>query len=266
MTINYQYLDVDGLKLRVAQRNKDAQANGTLLIFNGVGAAIEILTPLLKALNGFHLVTFDLPGVGRSEAPTIPKRLRHYAKMAASVLSELDVKQVNVMGVSWGGMLAQQFALQFPDRTDKLILAATSTGQLMVPPNPLVMWRMMTPLRYFSTGYFEYVVGSIYGGDFRDASNGLARQHAKRMTPPSLLGYFQQSSALWGWTSLHRLPSLKTPTLIMAGDDDPIIPLANARIMARLIPNSHLEIFNCGHLFLLTRQQQSVAAIEKFLQ
>ena len=266
MPLHYQYLDVDGHRLRVAERNPEARGAGTLFLFNGVGSPIEVLAPFLKALNRHHLVTFDLPGVGGSSTPLLPRRLRHYAATAAGVLEDLEVERCSILGVSWGGVLAQQFAFQFPHRVDRLILAATTPGQIMVPPGPLTLLRMATPLRYFSSAYFERVVGSIYGGDFRDPGNSGAREHAKRMAPPSLLGYFQQTSALWGWSSLHRLHRLHIPTLIMAGEDDPIIPLINARIMAFLIPDARLEIFDCGHLFLLTRQERSVHLIEEFLE
>jgi len=253
----------------VAERNPHAQEDGSLLIFNGVGSPIEVLTPFLKALDNHHIVTFDMPGVGGSSARLKPQRLRHYAATAAGVLEELGIGRTNVMGISWGGVLAQQFAFQFPHRTQRLVLAATSPGHIMVPPSPLVLWRMATPLRYFSSDYFGSVVGSLYGGDFRNRTSDIAtnhaRNHAKRMAPPSLLGYLQQVSALWGWSSLHKLHSLTAPTLVMAGNDDPIIPLINARIMARMIPDSRLEIFDCGHLFLLTRLERSVAVLEDFL-
>jgi poly(3-hydroxyoctanoate) depolymerase len=70
---------------------------------------------------------------------------------------------------------------------------------------------------------------------------------------------------LAGWTSVHWLHLIRQPTLVMAGDDDPIVPMVNARLLARLIPNARLEVFDCGHLFLLTRLQRSVAVIEAFL-
>jgi len=70
---------------------------------------------------------------------------------------------------------------------------------------------------------------------------------------------------LAGWTSVHWLHELKQPTLVMAGDDDPIIPLVNARLLTRLLPDARLEIFDCGHLFLLTRLDRSAVSIEAFL-
>ena len=134
----------------------------------------------------------------------------------------------------------------------------------MVPPRPSVILRMATPLRYLSAGYFKGIAGAIYGGDFRKDS-ALTERHSRRMAPPSMIGYLNQLWALAGWTSVFWLHRITQPTLVMAGDDDPIIPLVNARLLARLIPNAQLEVFDCGHLFLLTRLERSVTTLERFL-
>ena len=81
----------------------------------------------------------------------------------------------------------------------------------------------------------------------------------------SRLGYYLQLAAMSGWTSIHWLHRLKMPTLIMAGADDPLIPMVNPRLMHRLMPNAELKVFDCGHLFLLTRNDQAAAAIDEFL-
>ena len=72
-------------------------------------------------------------------------------------------------------------------------------------------------------------------------------------------------AAAAGWTSIHWLHRIRQPTLLMAGADDPLIPLVNARLMQRLIPHSELAVFNCGHLFLLTRTEASCSRIREFL-
>ncbi|HET6471774.1 MAG TPA: poly(3-hydroxyalkanoate) depolymerase [Pseudomonadales bacterium] len=261
--VAYDFVELGSDKLRVA-RTAPPQSNGPpLLIFNGIGASSEMLEPLLQAL-GVPTVTFDLPGIGASRASVFVRRLSGFAQLARELLDALHIERVHVLGVSWGGGLAQQFARQHADRVDRLVLAATSTGHLMVPPRPSVILRMATPLRYLSAGYFKRVAGAIYGGDFR-TDEALAERHVRRMAPPTVLGYLNQLYALTGWTSVHWLHSLPQPTLVMAGSDDPIVPLVNARLLARLIPNARLEIFDCGHLFLLTRIEQSVATIESFL-
>ena len=78
-------------------------------------------------------------------------------------------------------------------------------------------------------------------------------------------GYYLQIAAATGWTSVHWLSRLKQPTLVMAGRDDPLIHMFNARLMRLLIPNSELKVFDCGHLFLMTRPDESVRAINEFL-
>jgi len=161
-------------------------------------------------------------------------------------------------------MLAQQFAKQYPNRTQRLILAATSPGQLMVPARLSVLIRMSNPLRYFSPEYMLEIAPHIYGGSLR--TNKLkAKEHANKMKPPSIKGYYFQIFSLLAWSSLPWLHKLKQPTLVLAGNDDPLIPLINAKIMAALIPRAQLRVVNCGHLFLLTRARVIAPEIETFL-
>ena len=234
-----------------------------LLVFNGIGASAGMLRPLLLSLR-HPVLTFDLPGVGASRQSLIPRRMPQFAALARDVLNELGIERCHVMGISWGGGLAQQFARQFPQHTDRLVLAATSTGHLMVPPRLAVMAKMATPLRYLSAGYFRQIAGDIYGGDFRNDQHRAAR-HAKMMTPPSIAGYVNQLFALSGWTSLFWLHRITAPAMILAGEDDPIIPLINARLLANRLPDSRLVTYDCGHLFVLTRLEQVAADINAFL-
>jgi poly(3-hydroxyalkanoate) depolymerase len=185
-------------------------------------------------------------------------------ELAARLLDHLGHDRVDVLGVSWGGMLAQQFARQYPARCRRLVLAATSPGIVMVPGRLSVVLRMSSPLRYLLPGYMESVAGKIYGGSLRTNKLG-ARQHARRMKPPSTMGYYYQVMALVGWSSLPWLHRLRQPTLVMAGQDDPIIPLVNARVLAGCIPDARLRIVDCGHLFLLTRASVLAPEIEAFL-
>ncbi len=177
-----------------------------------------------------------------------------YAALARDLLDALGLERVNVLGVSWGGGLAQQFARHYPARCERLVLAATAPGLGMVPPSPLVLLRMSTPLRYASAAYFQRVAGAIYGGDLRHDRRALEKL-LRRMAPPTWRGYASQLYALAGWTSLPWLHRLRLPTLVMAGADDPIVRLVNARLLAARIPGAELEVYDCGHLFLLTRRR-----------
>ena len=262
--IAHTFHSVGGDRLRIASTKPKHASGPPLLIFNGIGASTELLEPFMRRLTGVATLTFDLPGVGASQPSMLIRRLPGFAQLAREVLDQLGIDRVHVMGISWGGGLAQQFTRQFADRVERLVLAATSTGHLMVPPRPSVLLKMATPMRYLSAGFFKSIAGSIYGGDFRK-DDVLTERHARRMALPSIYGYLNQLWALAGWTSVHWLHEIAQPTLVMAGDDDPIIPLVNARLLARLIPNARLEIFDCGHLFLLTRLERSVTSVEGFL-
>lgn len=259
--ISEHTLDVAGLRLRVLTA---LERPGTpLLIFNGIGASVELLRPLLEKLS-VGVIAFDLPGVGATRPWAMPRRMPELATLATRLLDALEIERCHIMGVSWGGGLAQQFAWQYPERTDHLVLAATSTGQLMVPPRISIMLRMATPLRYLSASYFKTIAGELYGGDFRDAP-ARAERHAKLMTPPSIWGYLGQLYAMAGWTSLFWLHQVNAPTLVLAGADDPIVPLANAHILTKRLPNARLSVYDCGHLFVLTRLDQVAKAIDEFL-
>jgi poly(3-hydroxyalkanoate) depolymerase len=185
--------------------------------------------------------------------------------MLAGLLDQLGYAQADVLGISWGGGLAQQFALSRPDRVRRLVLVATAPGVLMVPAHPRVLLRMLTPRRHRDPGYAVRVASELYGGSARE-DPVMARDvlhTASRLGPPR--GYYYQLIAMLGWTSLPWLPRLRPPTLILAGDDDPIIPLANARIMKWLIPRSRLHVYHGGHLELAADAKRLSAAVEAFL-
>ena len=235
-----------------------------LLMFNGVGGNIELLAPLARLMPGREVITFDVPGVGHSAMPARPYRMRSIARLAAAVLDHFGHAQADVLGVSWGGAAAQQFARSYASRCRRLVLCATAPGVVMLPARPSVLLKMATPRRYLSRDYARSVSGEIYGGDFRRQPE-LAAEFFKHVRWQSRLGYYLQLGAAWGWTSIHWLPRLRQPTLIMAGRDDPLIPLANAKLMHLLIPHSELQVLDCGHLFLMTRAEASARAIGEFL-
>ena len=254
---------VGGQLLRVG-RQAGRKRGVPLLLFNGIGGNIELLGPIASWMPEREVITFDIPGVGHSPLPAYPYRMRGVAALAAGVLDHYGHAMADVLGVSWGGAAAQQFARSQAKRCRRLILCATAAGMVMVPARPSVLWKMATPRRYMSKSYSKSISGDIYGGDYRRDPE-LAARHFKHIKWQSRLGYYLQIAAGSGWTSVHWLRCLKQPTLIMAGDDDPLIPLVNAKLLQKLIPQSELDVFDCGHLFLMTRSQRCASAINAFL-
>jgi len=258
-------LTVRGRILRVAVRDGDPDLP-PLLLCNGIGASLDLLQPFVDALDRRRgVIRFDMPGVGGSPAPVVPYHLHTVAPLLAGLLDELGHERADVLGISWGGGLAQQFALSRPDRVRRLVLVATGPGALMVPGRPRVLRRMLTPRRHRDPEYAASIAGALYGGSVRQ-DPVLARDllHATTRLGPAR-GYYYQLLSTAGWTSLPWLPRLRRPTLILAGDDDPIIPLVNARIMHRLIPRSQLHIYHGGHLELAASAERIAPVVEAFL-
>ena len=254
---------IEGQALRVGIRRGE-KARPPLLLFNGIGANIELVEPFLDALDGPEAIIFDVPGVGGSPAPSLPYRPSTLARLSAQLLDQLGHGEVDVLGVSWGGALAQQFAFQQGRRCRRLVLAATSPGHLMVPGKLTVLLKMATPRRYKDPDYMRRIAGDIYGGALR-GSPELVRRHLRHVRWSSDYGYYLQLLAGFGWTSLPWLRWLSQPTLVMAGTDDPIVPVANGRILASLIPDARLLTIDDGHMFLVTSASESAAKISEFL-
>jgi poly(3-hydroxyalkanoate) depolymerase len=276
-TAEVRSVAVDGRQLRVAVRparrrfmgSRAASVSGRrtpLLLINGIGASLELLEPFVRELDpAVEVIRFDPPGVGGSGPAPGPYRFTGLCALIASLLTELGHDQVDVLGISWGGGVAQHFAAFRRARCRRLVLVATATGSLMIPARPSVLAHLVTPRRYLNRGYLERVAGSIYGGSAREQPERIAgaMNNGNRVGPSR--GYLYQLVAGAGWTSVPFLPLLRQPTLIMAGDDDPIIPLANARLMKLLIPNSRLHVYHGGHLGLVTEAASLAPVVDAFL-
>ena len=255
---------VDGQPLRIAIRPGDGTRT-PLLLMNGIGVNLEVLQPFVDALDpSIEVLRFDVPGTGGSPAPRVPYRFSALARLVAQMLNQLGYQQVDVLGVSWGGGLAQQFAYQYPERCRRLILVSTGTGALMVPGNPSALVKIATPRRYKDPARMAQIAGEIYGGKMRKQPE-LAREFAETAYAGSRLGYLYQLLGPAGWTSVPWLHRIRQPTLILHGDEDPLVPVVNAKIMHRLIPHSKLYIYPDGHLGLGTSAQELAQVVDQFL-
>jgi poly(3-hydroxyalkanoate) depolymerase len=255
------FVDVGFQKLRTAVW-RGAGNGRPLLFFNGIGANLEIAQPLAEALPDRDIITFDMPGIGGSPGPVAPYRPWWVAQAAKSILRKYGYdRPIDVMGVSWGGGAAQQFTFQYQKRVNRLILCATSPGALMVPGKVESLSKMADPKRYMDRDFLAKNFKTLYG----DEPEG-AELFAARMRSPSRSGYLYQLMAMVGWSSLPFLPLLPHETLILAGDRDNIVPLANAKILKYMIRNSELHIVeNGGHLFVLSKARDVIPVLKTFL-
>jgi poly(3-hydroxyoctanoate) depolymerase len=260
------FVEVDGQLLRVSIRGEGTP----LLLVMGIGGNIEMWGPLERALNarGIQTIAYDASGTGHSPSRLVPRRMPSLARQAGHLLDALGHPRADVLGVSFGGAVAQELALGNPHRVRRLVLASTACGLGGVPGNPLALSLLATPLRYYSPAFLRLTAGVLYGPTITPRDALLREQTAARTArPPTLWGYACQLIAGAAWTSLPWLGRIRAPTLVLAGDRDPIVPPRNARILARRIPSARLEVVRgAGHLLIIDRAAHCAAVIAEFLK
>jgi 3-oxoadipate enol-lactonase len=239
-----------------------------LLLIMGLGATHEWwgrLTPVVAP--HFRTILFDNRGVGRSDAPPGPYSIQDMAADAAAVLDAAGIESAHVFGASMGGMIAQEFALQYPTRVRSLILGCTACGG-----------RESTPAR-------RDVLDAL------GARSVMTREEAMRVmvpfifdaaTPRELVeddlalrlrtnvpneGYFAQLQAIRSWGGTHaRLGTITAPTLVIHGETDELVPPENGRVLARAIPDATLVMLpHASHIFLTDQFEAASQAILSFL-
>ncbi len=229
-------------------------------MLNGIGMNLELLAPIARALPEREIISFDLPGIGQSPDPIIPYTIPCMALTTAALLDRLEIEQADILGISWGGALAQQFAFQHRARTGRLVLAATSAGAAMVPGNASMLAHMADPREYTVERTLRRNLASIYNG------GGSGKVSLNAAKAPSPLGFSYQLAAFATWTSLPFLPLLSLPVMIMADEEDQLVPPSNAHFLHNAIPHSRLEMFHGGgHLFMLSQQDRFIQKLRSFL-
>jgi pimeloyl-ACP methyl ester carboxylesterase len=234
------HLRVRGLRTRVEVRG-DGPA---LLLLNGIWGEVSAWHRLLPYLPGFRTIAFDAPGIGDTEMPPYPMSLPALGRFALGVLDAVGLRRAHVLGISFGGLVAQQVATMAPDRVDRLVLVSSSSGLLHLPGQPEAVLRLLSPLPTELSGA---AAGRTFGGRLRRDPALLGRL---RLAPPrNIEAYLHRLTGLTGWWGAPW--SIRQPTLIVTGDDDPLVPAANSRILASLVPGSRLHVVpGGGHLML----------------
>jgi poly(3-hydroxyalkanoate) depolymerase len=254
-----------GHDVRVSVRPGTA-SGPPLVLCNGIGASLDLMQPFVDRVDPrIAVVRFDVPGVGGSPLPKVAYNFALLAWFVGRLLDELGYQRFDVLGISWGGGLAQQLAFQNPRRCRRVVLVSTGTGMLMVPARFGVLSKMLTPRRYRDPAYASTIAAELYGGRMR-RQPGEVKQvlyEPERLGPGA--GYYLQLLAGLGWSSLPALPLIRQPALILAGNDDPMIPLVNARIMHALLPHASLHVYEDGHLGLITAADELGPLVSRFL-
>lgn len=248
------YLTINGLNIWTERRGDGAP----LLFISGTGGDLRrkpgpMDGPLAKR---FEMVAYDQRGLGQSDKPDGPYTMADYADDAAAILDELDWARAHVVGVSFGGMVAQNLAIRHPERIDRLVLCCTSPGGAGGASYPLHNLIEMAP---------EARARHMLGISDRRRDAAWVEAHSEqaeqlvRMAlddpwadePRRKLGALLQLQARAGHDVWNRLPAITAPTLICAGRYDDLAAPAAQEALASRIPNAELRWYEGGHLFLL---------------
>lgn len=263
MTAAEKRLRVGGLSLHV----RDVGTGPPLLLINGLGAHTAMWGPVERAWPGVRLISYDSPGVGDSPAALPPPSIAMLSDLLAKMLDQLGLDRVDVLGYSFGGAVAQQFAYRHADRVRRLVLVATTPGL----GGALGEWKSLAhaynPLRYYSRSYYERSIGTMAGGQAREDEAFRRRHGAERSVKrPHPTSYYTQIAVLSAWSSVPWLHRVAAPTLVVTGDDDPLVPPANSLLLAsRLRQARLLTAPGEGHLLLFDDHGAAHAAILEFL-
>ena len=254
-------IDVDGSSVRVLVQGHSA-GQYPLMLINGLGARLEMWRSFGSEFPDRQLVMFDLPGISGVPAATFPLVMAGLADWSMKLLDAIDVQRADILGFSWGGVLAQQIARDAPSRIRGLALAGTNFGLGCWPLRPLTLSQLSSMTGLGSDDPLELLIAAT-GGVGRNTMELIG---AVNPVTSSMDGYLRQLYALTGWTSLPWLHELRMPTLVLAGDDDPLIPTTTTHALANAIAGARLSLIRGGgHLLPVNQPVEMAGIVRQFL-
>jgi pimeloyl-ACP methyl ester carboxylesterase len=245
----------------------EEQGSGrSLLLVPGIPAIASDWAPLAERLDGSRrVIAYDNRGSGASTVTPAPYTTAQLAADAVALLDALEIERADVFGMSLGGMIAQELALGWPDRVDRLVLGCTHCG-LAHAARPEreagLAFAMETDdwaERMRALAPFAFAAGV----DPSFLSRFIEKKAADVQHPE---GYRGQIAAVLAHDTYDRLPGIDRPTLVVTGDGDRVIPAASSDVLSERIRGSRLAVIaGAGHLFFLERPEESVRLLEEFL-
>jgi 3-oxoadipate enol-lactonase len=244
-----------------------------LLMIMGLGSSSATWSPVLvtELSRRFQTIVYDNRGTGQSDKPAIPYSLEMFAGDAIALLDALQIERSHVFGVSMGGMIAQELALGHPSRLQTLTLGCTTCGGKHAVPPPPESLKILTAPRDGASDEeiirrsWPLAYPKRYLEQHRAELEAAIPRLLAHPTPPS--AYKRHLDATYGLKTYDRLPSIKTPTLVITGKEDVLIPVRNSEIIAERIPDARYHVIpDAGHAFFNQYPDEFIRVFVPFVQ
>lgn len=248
----------------------DEEGSGDpVLLIMGLGYSSDMWFRLVPELSTrFRTLRFDNRGVGRTGVPPGPYPVDTMAADAVAVLDAAGIDRAHVVGASMGGFIAQEVALQHPDRVRSLTLGCTGPGgEQMVPADPAALEMIMARSTMSAEEAAEVAIPFVYASTTpRERIDEDFRVRMEIPTTPE--GYTNQVLGVTGWGGAYeRLGTIKVPTLVLHGTADRLVDPDNAKVLADAIPDAELVLLEgASHVFFTDQPEASAKAIVSFLE
>jgi 3-oxoadipate enol-lactonase len=219
----------------------------------------------------YQLILFDNRGTGRSDKPDTPCSIRLMADDLAHLMNSIGIQQAHILGVSMGGMIAQEFAINYPEKVSKLILACTTCGG----PHSAELHTLLTLLKQIVElgqkgsvdAALDFTNNLLYTPEYANTHRDELLNEVlsrKYVTPGYVFNH--QLHAITHHDTFGRLSTIQAPTFIIAGQADPLIVVDNSRILAEQIPTAQIKLFeDPRHGFFWEREREVIQTILEFL-
>ena len=246
-------------------------AGAPLVLIPGFGTGLWIWFKQVPAFSQtFRTLAFDPRGISRSSKPDAPITIRTIADDLAALLGALRVERAHILGASFGGFVAQEFALAHPEMTDALVLCCTSFGGTRHVPPSLETLQALASTKGLNTE--ERVRENLllaFSPEFvernREEVEKVIELRKQNFVPEHV--YLNQLQAALDFDAEERVSQIKAPTLVLTGDADIIVPMQNSRNLAARIPNARLVIIEGGsHTFFIEQADEFNAAVIEFIK
>lgn len=267
---NSQFVTWEGIDVHLVERGV---GDVSVILIHGLGGALHEFNPLAERLaEHYHVISFDLPGFGLSDAPRHTKDIQAvYAGFMDFILDEYAKDSCYIVGNSMGGMIAWNTALLHPNEIQKLVLLAPAGYDMVEIAEENAEWINQPTIRFLlAKGAAPFIAKSNVEMCFYDDESidpTLFDRKYGMMNKEGNLDYLKQLASYKDFMDTSAIQTIQTPTLIIWGTEDEIIPYSHAQRFDRDLPNSTLLTYeNCGHAPMLEELDKCAEDILKFFE